>query len=270
MEKIIDIKEVIQSRKSGNNKKLPNFVINWIKKVIREDELNAIHNKYATLEGMDYVEALLFDEFKINITITGQENINLNKKYVYVSNHPLGGIDALSHLYLVHKIHGNVISPSNEMFEYIPNLHSLIVGIDVFNKNTKERAIKINQTFESDLQIMMFPAGEVSRKINGEIIDPKWQKTFITKAIQYKRSIVPVHISGRNSKKFYRTAQIRKFLHIKTYLETILLPQEMLKQRNIDLKMTIGKPFDYDEIKNSNKNHSIWSEIVRKHVYSLK
>ncbi len=173
-------------------------------------------------------------------------------------------------MHLIDSCHGRVVSPSNEIFEFIPNLHPLIVGIDVFEPNTKQKIKKINEAFESDAQIMIFPAGEVSRKIKGKIIDPDWKKTFVSKAVEYKRDIVPVHISGQNSRKFYTVARLRKLLGIKMYLETLLLPQEMFKKEGSELKMTIGNPISYKEIKQSNESHTKWVEKIKKYVYSLK
>lgn len=267
--KVIDVQKAFKESKNKSIRNLPKFIVNIIKKTIRQDELNKIHTKYADLIGMDYVKSLLFKEFNTTVNIFGEDNVDKNKKYVYIANHPQGGIDALSFLYLVDKIHGNVVSPSNQLFEYIPNLHSLIVGIDVFKQNTKERIKMVNDAFESDSQVMIFPAGEVSRKIKGKIVDPEWQKTFVSKAVQFNRDIVPVFITGHNSKKFYTVEKIRKFLGIKTYVETLLLPQEMLKQRNITVNMYIGKLIKCEEIKNSDKSHQQWTEAIKKYIYSL-
>ncbi len=269
-EKLIDVKKIIKNGKSNFLKKLPDFVINWLKKIIREDQLNYYYSIYKDFAGMEFVNAYLFNELNIKVKIEGEKNVKKDKKYVYVANHPLGAIDSLSFLYLINKIHGKVISPSNELFEYIPNLHPLIVGINVFGKNTKEKIKNVNKAFETDSQIMIFPSGEVSRKIKGKIQDPFWHKTFITKAVQFKRDIVPVYISGKNSRKFYFIAKTRKLLGFKTYLETILLPQEMIKQKNKNIRLKIGNPISYKEIKQSNISHSDWAEKTKKYLYSLK
>jgi len=179
----------------------------------------------------------------------------------------VGGVDALTFLYLVEKNQGNVISPSNEIFEYVPNFRPVIVPVNVFGTNTKAKVRAVNDAFESEKQIMMFPAGEVSRKINGEIKDPIWQKTFVTKAVQFKRDIIPVFISGQNSKKFYRIAKLRKLLGIKMYIETLLLPQELLKQYNSKVDMIIGEPIKYEEIENSKLSHYQWTKKIRDMVY---
>lgn len=265
--KVVDVDKAISDSKSSLIRNLPKFIVNIIKKTIRQDELNKIHTKFAHLYGMDYVKALLFEEFKVNINIIGKEKVDKDKLYVYVANHPLGAIDALSFLYLIDSIHGKVVSPSNRLFEYIPNLQPVIVGIDVFKQNTKDRIQEVNKAFETDAQIMIFPAGEVSRKKGKIIEDPEWQKTFVSKAVQFQRDIVPVFISGRNSNKFYRIANLRKLLGIKTYIETTLLPQEMLKQYNYNLTMIICDPIKWEDIKNSNLSHQQWANNIKSLVY---
>jgi len=268
-EKVVDIKEALKTSKSKFIRNLPNFVVKKIERIARQDEFNALYTKFCYLEGIEFVKAYLFEEFKIKYNIVGEENVPKETNQIFVANHPLGGIDAISFLYLVDKIHGKVISPSNELFENIPNLRSLIVGINVFGHNTKDKIKAFNAIFETDVPVMIFPAGEVSRQIDGKIKDPKWQKTFVDKAVQFKKDIIPVFISGHNSKKFYRVAKIRKTLGIKTYIETMLLPQEVLKQYNFELDMIIGKPIKYDDIQNSDLTHRQWTEKIKNYVYSL-
>jgi len=162
----------------------------------------------------------------------------------------------------------NVVSPSNELFGYIPQLKPVILRVNVFGRNTKETIEELNRLFESDSQIMIFPAGEVSRRNKGAISDPVWQKSFITKSIQYKRDIVPVHISGKNSKSFYFVASLRKWLGIKLYIETILLPREMMNQRNSSITLTIGKVIPWQNFSNI-KSQNEWAQYVKEVVYSI-
>lgn len=266
-EEVVVVKELLASSKSKFFRNLPKFIVRKIERIIRQDELNIIYKKYCHLFGMDFVKANLFEEFKIKLNIVGEEKIPKDGSHIYVANHPVGGVDALTFLYLVEKNQGNVISPSNEIFEYVPNFRPVIVPVNVFGTNTKAKVRAVNDAFESEKQIMMFPAGEVSRKINGEIKDPIWQKTFVTKAVQFKRDIIPVFISGQNSKKFYRIAKLRKLLGIKMYIETLLLPQELLKQYNSKVDMIIGEPIKYEEIENSKLSHYQWTKKIRDMVY---
>ncbi|MGQ9620363.1 MAG: glycerol acyltransferase, partial [Bacteroidales bacterium] len=102
----------------------------------------------------------------------------------------------------------------------------------------------------------------------GVISDIVWQKSFITTALQYKRDIIPVHISGRNSNLFYNVANFRKFLGIKMYIETILLPREMMHQRNSTVTLTIGRVIPWHSI-TPEKTHAEWAQEIRKTVYAL-
>jgi putative hemolysin len=125
-----------------------------------------------------------------------------------------------------------------------------------------------NETFASDQLLLYFPAGLVSRKQKGKIIDLDWKKTFLSKAVQYKRDIIPVHIDGRNTNFFYNLANLRKLLGIKANIEMLYLVDEAFKHKNKIIKITFGKPIPYTIF---DKRHSLleWSAMLKEHVYAL-
>ncbi len=212
-------------------------------------------------QGFPFIIGILND-WKVTVVVRGEENLPRSGRFVFAANHPVGGMDALSFFSTIYTHYHDVISPSNELFKYIPQLKPILLGINVFGKNTKETAEKINILFNSDSQILIFPAGEVSRRNKGIISDIRWQKSFITKAVQYKRDIIPVHISGHNSNIFYSVASWRKMLGIKLYLETVLLPGEMMKQRNSTVTLTIGKPVSWQTF-TADKSQAEWAQTSR-------
>ena len=265
--KVVDLDYAISQSTSKLIRNLPRFVKQRMKKIICQDELNRIHNTYIKDIGIDYVNSLL-SEFNIEVKIQTSGNLDSFDRGIFVANHPLGGIDALAFLHSIHKLKGKVISPSNDLFTYIPNLHPVIVGVDVFSKNNKEKIKHVNEAYMSDAQIMIFPAGMVSRKIKGKVQDIDWQKSFISKSIQTKRPIIPVYISCQNSNKFYRIAKIRKLLGIKMFIETLYLPQEMLKKKNSKIELTFGEPISHTFFDKS-KNPLEWAKYVRTKVYEI-
>jgi len=267
--KVIDLAESIKNGNSRLLKSLPKFAVKKLSKIIHEDELNAIHSKYYQQVGITYVDSLI-KEFGLQIKLINQELVPKAGRYIYVANHPQGAIDAICFLQTIYKYHGNVLAPSNDVFKLIPNLSEFIVGINVFGGKSKDKLKAFNEAMETDKQIMLFPAGEVSRKNKKGIIeDNHWYKTFITKAVEYKRDIVPVFITGENSKRFYRTANIRKFFGIKAYIETMYLPDEMFKKFNSEITFIFNKPLSYTFFDKS-KSHSDWALEVRKIVCSSK
>jgi putative hemolysin len=265
--KVIDLEKAIRSSKSGFVKSLPKFIIRFIERVAHQDEMNASIQNNINKTGVPFVNDILRD-WNVKIVIKGGENVPDSGKFVFVANHPVGGMDALAFLSTIYSFFPDVISPSNQLFNYIPNLKPVILGVNVFGTNTKDTVEKFNKLFESDSQIMIFPAGIVSRRTKGVISDPVWQKTFVTKSVQFKRDIIPVHISGRNSNLFYFISNLRKFLGIKMSLEIVLLPREMMRQRNSTITMTIGKVIPFLSLKDGMAHHE-WAQKIKSIVYTL-
>lgn len=266
-EKIIDIEKEFKSSNSAFLRSLPSFVIRIIEKLIRQDEMNETIYRNREKTGIPFIKDVLA-YWNVSVEVHGKGRVPENGRFVFAANHPVGGIDALSFFSVVGSLFPDVISPSNELLITIPNLRSLLLGLNVFGRNSKDTAGELNKLFESDNQILIFPAGEVSRRSHGSISDITWQKSFITKAVQYKRDIVPVFISGRNSNLFYNVARIRKMLGIKMYLETILLPREMMRQHNSTVTVVFGDIIPYQTFTRE-KTHPEWAQFVKDEVYKL-
>lgn len=265
--KIIDVEKSVRTSNSGFLKSLPGFILKLIIKFIGQEEMNRTIYKHREKSGVPFIDSIL-REWNVNIEIKGSENLPRSGRFIFVANHPVGGMEAMAFLSMIYRFFPDVISPSNQLLYAIPNIRPLMLPVNVFNKNTRETARKLHELFESDSQVMIFPAGEVSRRVKGKIEDPVWQKSFITKAIQHKRDIIPVFIDGKNSRLFYNVASLRKILGIKMYVEAMLLPREMLNQRNIPITFSIGKPISYQSL-TGEKTHPEWAQWVKDVVYSL-
>ena len=264
----IDIDRVLKNKNPRLYKKIPNFLISYLKKIIHQDELNYIIETYKDLYGMDFNHAVL-EYFNIKTSTIGRENVPDNGRFILASNHPIGGIDGMIFIQEAGKIFGSTKSIINDLLMNIKNLAPLFVGVNKHGKATKTVYEEIDKTFASDDQILIFPAGLASRRQKGKILDLEWKKTFITKAIQYKRDVIPVHISGRLSNFFYNFANIRKLLGIKANLEMLYLSDETFKQKNKDFVITFGKPIPYETFDKS-MTHLEWAQKVKEHIYKLR
>jgi hypothetical protein len=266
-QKVVDLDKWFKESNNKLFRNLPGFIVNRLKKMICEKEMNALHNKNIDKVGIDYINAILND-LDITIRMHNENALAGAEKCIFVANHPLGGVDALSFLHCINKLKGKVVSPSNQFFNYDPNLAPLIVGVNVFGGSSREQNRIINQTFQSDAQIMIFPAGLVSRKINGEIKDPEWHKSFVSKAIETKRYVVPTFITGVNTPKFYRISRIRKFFRIKMPVEILCLPREMLNKKGSTIDLIFGDPIPYSYFDASKRPHE-WAQYVKNMVYDM-
>lgn len=264
---VVELDEIVSKSNNKLLKSFPSFLMRIMKRIIMQEELNEIHKKHRDKMGIEYTNAML-NELEIDVRVHNAENVRGGNRYIYVANHPLGGIDALSFLKCIHQLEGKVLSPSNELFNYVPNLRPLIVGVNVFGKNTKAKSEAIAKAFESDFPIMIFPAGKVSRKFKGEVKDLEWHKSFVTKAVQTQRDVVPVFISGENSAKFYRIACWRAFFKIKLTIETLFLPQEMFRKKGGSIDLVLGAPIPHSSF-DKTKTHQQWANEVKKMVYDM-
>lgn len=246
---------------------MPGFVFRYIDRILHTDELNYIFTEYGHLKGIEFIDAAV-KHFNVIEKVNGFENVPETGRFIFASNHPLGGFDALLLMKYVDKKLGKLKFLTNDVLMAIPNLSPMFIPINKHGTTSRDAARILNETYDSDVQILIFPSGMASRKIKGKVVDLEWKKHFIMKAIRHKRDIIPVYVEGRNSNRFYRIANIRKFLHIKWNLEMFFLPDETLKHRNKEVPIYFGKPIPYRTFDNS-KTHSEWADWVKKKVYDL-
>lgn len=266
MEKI-NVREVFKKKNPKVAKMLPKFIFRYIERIVHQDEINEILTQYGNKTGLDFVNSLV-EYFNMNIHIKGKENIPTEGRYIFAANHPLGGLDGMVFTYIVGQVHPTLQFLVNDLLMNLQNLEPIFLPVNKHGKQSVEYVKKIERTYESDAQILNFPAGLCSRKIKGKIIDLEWKKSFISKAIQHKRDIVPVHINGRNSNFFYNLSNFRGALGVKTNIEMFYLADEVFKQKNKEITLTFGKAIPYQVF--NNKVHSKkWAEKVKNYVYSL-
>ena len=156
----------------------------------------------------------------------------------------------------------------NDILLNIENLESIFVPINKHGSQAKDSVKAMNDAYESDNQIITFPAGLCSRKQNGQIKDLQWAKSFVVKAKAYKRDIIPVHFEGRNSSFFYNLSNLRMKLGIKLNIEMLYLADEMMKKKNAEFTITFGKPISWESLNNSN-NPLQWAQKIKESVYTL-
>lgn len=263
----IDIDKVIAGKSPSLQKKLPRFLVGWLKKLLHVDEINFYVYKFRDKFGPDFTNAVLTEALSVNIEVVNPENIPQGVNPLMVGNHPLGGVDGMALINEVGKVRRDILFPVNDFLLYLPGLRSNFIPINKVGRNNKN-INALETAFKENNALLYFPAGLCSRKHKGVIKDLEWKKTFIKKAVQYHRDITPIYVDAKNTNRFYRIANWRKKLGIKFNIEMILLPDEMFKQRNKTIRLVFGKPIPYTTF-DSSKTDSEWAALVREHVYNL-
>lgn len=266
--KIIDIDSVIAKKSPKLFKFLPKFIVNYIKRILHQDDMNTLFHNSRDKYGLEFVRGIL-DGFGTTIKINGEENIPKDGKYVFTANHPLGGVESVAMMRMLGEHFSNLRFLVNDVLLNIQNYDPLFIPVNKFGTQARESVRIIEEAYSSDNQILIFPAGLVSRKKNGIIKDLKWQKSFISKAVKHKRDIVPIFIHGQNSKFFYRLSAIREFFGIKANIEMFYLVNELYKKQNSPVEYNIGKPIPYTTF-DKRFNPDQWADKVKEHTYNLK
>jgi 1-acyl-sn-glycerol-3-phosphate acyltransferase len=262
----IDIEKILGPKL---RKKLPRFAINFLKRRIHQDQVNE-----AIVLAEHPVGVGFFDDALKYLNITyrtrGEENLATDKKYLFVCNHPLGGPEALIIGSVFRRLYGdgfNVpvtpimanLKPLAEFFTPVNNLSS---------KQSRDLGVRIADMFNSDKQVLVFPAGLCARKIKGKVTEMPWKKMFVTQSRRYERDVVPVHISGHNSRWYFFLSWLSRTLKLKFNLGMLFLVDELFNQSGKEFVITFGKPVPYTDFDNSRTDLQ-WADEIKNRVKKL-
>lgn len=265
--KPINIREIFKKKNPVLAKVMPGFVYNYINNILHIDFFNDFLKRNGHLKGIPFINRAIY-EFNITEDIIGIDNIPESGRFIFASNHPLGGFDAFLLMKCVDKRLGKLKFLTNDILLGIPSLRPMFIPINKHGSNSREAAEILNATYDSEEQILIFPSGLASRKIKGKITDLEWKKHFIAKSVKHQRDIIPVFIGGRNTNRFYRLANIRKFLHIKWNIEMFFLPDELIKHTNSKVPVYFGKPISYKTF-DKTKTQQEWAQWVKDRAYEI-
>ena len=168
------------------------------------------------------------------------------------------------------KIYGDGFKvPANQILYNMKPLQEFFVPVKVLaGRQGRDIADRFAKMFESDCQVLVFPAGLCARTFKGVITEMPWKKMFITQARKYERDVVPVHISGHNSKWYFFLSWLSRTLKLKMNLGMLFLVDELFNKAGEKFVITFGKPIPYTDFDGS-KTDLQWAEYVKDNVKKL-
>jgi 1-acyl-sn-glycerol-3-phosphate acyltransferase len=265
----VDIKKIFHEKNPKLARLIPGFIYKYLKRISHEDFVNEIIRNYGHLKGFDFTVAMI-KFFNVKITIEGEENLPDTGRYIFASNHPLGGFDGHIIMHIIGEKYGphNYKFLVNDILMNLQNMNEVFMPVNKHGRQGIELAEQLDKAFKSEAQILTFPSGFVSRKTGKQVMDLEWQKSFISKSKQYQRDIIPIFMGGNNSKFFYRLYKFRKFFGIKANIEMLYLMDETYKHRNKHIHVKIGKPIPWTTFDTS-KRPKVWAKWVKDKVYRM-
>ena len=226
------------------------------------------------MKAEHYAGAGFFDEALDYIGITyktrGEENLDLSKKYIFACNHPLGGPEALIIGSVFRRIYGDGFRvPANQILYNMKPLQEFFVPVKVqAGRQSRDIADRFARMFESDCQVLVFPAGLCARTFKGVVTEMPWKKMFITQARKYERDVVPVHISGHNSKWYFFLSWLSRTLKLKMNIGMLYLVDELFNKAGEEFVITFGKPLPYTSF-DSSRTDLQWADHMKNTVKEL-
>ena len=161
--KVIDVETALQEKIPDIYKKIPAVILWLIKKVIRQDDINRMIHQSSHLHGIPLVDWAL-DQFGVDIVVKGKELIPKNGQFIFSANHPLGSLDGLAIISVVATIHQPIKFIVNDLLKVIQGFAPVALYIARFGQINRQNAISINKTLASDAQLLVQPAGTVSKR----------------------------------------------------------------------------------------------------------
>ena len=262
----IDLDKVIAAKFPG--KKIPKWFVNWLKRFVHQDFLNDF-----IVRGYEGVEFCTETMKYLNVTlqVEGLENVVVPEgaRLTFAGNHPLGGVDGVAVGSVVGEHFGsNIRLMVNDFLMALKGLAPICIPINKTGGQARNLPKLIREAFESDNNMIVFPAGLCSRKIGGKIQDLPWGKNFVQMSVATDRWVVPMHFIGRNSNRFYNVANLSKMLGIKFNIAMLFLPDELYRHQGGTFKIIFGKPIPPETFDKS-KTPTQWAAWVREKVYEL-
>lgn len=235
-------------------------------------ELNEIYKKACLLPDDEcFCERLLkVMNIELEIKEGALDKIPAEGPVLVTSNHPFGGIDGIILLAVLRRSRKDVKSMVNYMLSVIPEMREMFIYVDPFDRKssikTNMRPMRECMTWLKEGHLLfVFPSGEVSSydKAQKMIRDPNWNTGIATLARKANATVVPMFVTGSNTKLFNLAGMIHP------RLRTLLLPRQLIKKYNQTIKIEIGSPVFPKDVTESFKTSHDLLQYIRLRTYIL-
>lgn len=266
----INVGEVLRQRIPRYWRFIPGGLVRWLEHTVCQDELNRLLRDNFPRRDADFCRGVL-DDLGVTVNFHNLDNLPPKEltRVLFVSNHPLGGLDGMALIDFVRIYYG--VAPRfivNDLLNAVEPLSDTFIPVNKHGTQSREAIRRLDEAFASDAPLLMFPAGLVSRRgKKGVVADLEWQKMFVAKARQYGRDIIPLHFYGENSSFFYKFAKFRRRIGLKFNIEMIYLPREVFRSKGKTFDVVVGKPIPHaslDDMPPARK-----AQQIRQMVYDL-
>ncbi|HDS02144.1 MAG TPA: hypothetical protein ENN72_00360 [Firmicutes bacterium] len=235
----------------------------FLERFLKIRDINDVLTKFRHFQNIDFIEAF-FSDIDFHVFVKKKELVNIPRRgaFIGIANHPLGGLDGLALIKVIHEVRDDVKIIVNELLMNVDNLKGIFVP---YSKKSDEIPIstvrEISRTLKNNGCVLFFPAGGVSRLRPDGLKDPKWMAGAFFFAKRFHCPIVPMFVHAKNSLIYYVSTVIHK------KLAALMLPREIFKKKSQSISITVGQTIPEELFKDI--PDTTLAKILRKAVYAL-
>ncbi|GAA6563160.1 hypothetical protein nublan006_44850 [Klebsiella pneumoniae] len=111
--------------------------------------------------------------------------------------------------------------------------------------------------------MIICPAGKLANWSLSGLQEHKWNPGFLQLAMRNNAALVPIHITGANSKIYYLTATFWR------QLSNMMVIREALRHHGKTMKINIGQQIALSSFKEYNKDLSAAANVCLTHLQSI-
>jgi len=159
---------------------------------------------------------------------------------IVACNHPHGGADGLVALDLLLRARPDTRALANHLLANVAGMRPWLIHVNPFGDAANQNLAGMRKAIahlRAGGCLLVFPAGEVAslRPLERVVRDGHWTPHMVRLAKAARATVLPLHIEGRNRRRFHLAGLIHP------RLRTALLVREMLALRGKTLRLRTGK-----------------------------
>jgi putative hemolysin len=220
----------------------------------------------------EFVFQKLLDGLKIGVDFNREQLAKIPSEgpLIVIAPHKLVLVDGLAIASAIMLARKDLKAMTVSYLRALPDLRPYIIEV---KQGNHERAKRRNKSafwkamvwLKDGHTLIVFPSGQIAARKplwNPHSVESEWTKSLALLIKGSKANVLPVFVHGETSLAF----QIVRKIHL--WAERFMSPREILSMENQTLRLMIGNPILYDELKTKGSG-SILVDYLRKKTYDL-
>ena len=245
-------------------------VVNAVKSLLGLNKLNELYDAGGERQGVEFaMKALRKLDARADISLLSVQNIPSEGAFVLISNQPHGALDGLLLIDAILAKRTDTKFFGNFVLSHIEPLRDLFIELNSDRSGVGfKNIVGIRAAMEHVREghpLIIFPAGAVStyQGMFTRLEDREWGESGMKLIRSLNVPVIPMYISGRNSRKYHLAAKVHPLLG------TMRLPLELLNKQGVSIPIEIGGALSPQQLSGLETIKS-YSDYLRVNVYALR